>query len=195
LTKRTVSANDIHEDNYSQNWLAVSEYEQMVAGEHSAYSATILNAVRSIRRVAVPEGYDAVIVGCITTIEARLRHEMRVKAMGIFDKAGSKASKQNWLLLLTDMDSDKAMAAIIGVVQAGHTLSFARTKQGNAVVISIYDGKENSKAYPETPQDLDEVLETIANEYGVRIEAPAPLPVTSVVRSRSRKATNDPEDV
>jgi hypothetical protein len=119
----------------------------------------------------------------------RLHYEVNT-AMGLFDKGKKTKGANTAIALLSAYDDTKLIAAVMTVVNAGHVIQFSGTRAGNALVVGIYDGKENSKAYPETVEDLDAVIETIMEEYGASYEeAPTPPPAKGI-RAKGRRVNS-----
>lgn len=92
--------------------------------------------------------------------------------MGILsNRNNGSGTSDNWLVLMNEIEPTRFIKVLTGVVRAGHNLTISRTKKGNALVVALYDGESNDKLYPETSQELLEIIETLEDAY-----APAPPP-------------------
>jgi len=113
------------------------------------------------------------------------RMALKEHNMGILTKSKTKGTKNNGLALLSAFPPEKTNAMIMAVVNGGHNISFSQTRAGNALVVAVYDGKDNDKVYPETVEDLEEVFQTIMDAYDASYEAPPPpSPVRRTAKSK-----------
>lgn len=104
---------------------------------------------------------------------AALRRAQEQLRMGAFSgKNNNKAKSVAFAGLLTTMDQGRFIAAVIGTLQAGHVISISRTKAGDKLVLSVYDGKDNDKVYPETPDEVSDAIDALCDAYGVEYATP-----------------------
>jgi hypothetical protein len=196
ITKCYVEETGLPDNNWANqfdNWDQVDRTHQKVT-RLALY--TELKEVWYLELQATQQGIQADLGAYFQTWKANLKHRIKVNDMGMFDRGNGKASRTQYLELLQGMDMALFFSVIRGVVAEGHNFSVSRTKQGGALVISVYDGKENQKAYPENSQELNEVLETIAEYYHVTLppsqgesdEAPSAYAAPKMTRKRPTKA-------
>lgn len=109
--------------------------------------------------------------------------------MGAFTRTKSKSKGNNGVALLMAVDKGKLNAAMLAVINGGHVIQFGQTKAGNALVIGVYDGKENDKVYPETIEELDDTLDVLLDAYDASYQPP---PKSKVVKSKAQEDETTP---
>lgn len=81
--------------------------------------------------------------------------------MAIFKKATRLGDAEPALELMRSVEPELVLEAILAAMDMGYVLSFGRTRAGDAVAISIYDGKDNEREYPRDTEELRETLKII----------------------------------
>lgn len=95
--------------------------------------------------------------------------------MGIFDD-GKSDSTGNAHDIVRGVDSSQLHDAVIGAVQRGWLLSFGASRDGFAVSVTVIVDKDKSRAWCESPEQLEEALSrvlTAATDLGG--EEPPPI--------------------
>jgi hypothetical protein len=123
-----------------------------------------------------------------------IQERQRIAHVGILSGKRSKTGLEAPTQILAGIDVGLLLAAISGCAKAGHVISFSGTKRGNALVIGVYDGKDNDKVYPETIAEAEEVLLTILEAYDIvytpdQSPPPSSEPLTPARARNKRSAT------
>lgn len=84
--------------------------------------------------------------------------------MAILKKVSSKASNE-WKALI-EGNAEDLINAILLVLSKGDMITFARTRDGKAVLVSLYNGKENEKVYIGDDTEAKELFSAIEDVYG-----------------------------
>lgn len=84
--------------------------------------------------------------------------------MAILKKVSSKASNE-WKALI-EGNAEDLINAILLVLSKGDMITFARTRDGKAVLVSLYNGKENEKVYIGDDTEAKELFNAIEDVYG-----------------------------
>lgn len=106
-------------------------------------------------------------------------------------KSNARANPEALVRLITAVPAEKIVAAIIAAMHAGDVISFSRTRKANAVMLGVYDGKDNDRVYPETVEELNDALDIVLEAYGAEYhegDTTAPPPSK---RKRSREPVSD----
>lgn len=84
--------------------------------------------------------------------------------MAILKKVSTKASNE-WKSLI-EGNAEDLINAILLVLSKGDMITFARTRDGKAVLVSLYNGKENEKVYISDDTEAKELFNAIEDVYG-----------------------------